>query len=339
MKIVKIAFSSLVALLFSTIVFADINVTGAGSSAVNPIVSKWAEAYASKGVRVNYASIGSGGGIKQINAKTVDFGASDGPVKGDDLDKHGQVQFPDVVFGISVVHNLKGFADAELKLDQKTLADIFLGKITVWNDSSIAKLNPGKKLPSSKITVVHRSDGSGTTGAFTEYLSMISSEWKDKVGKGKTVKWPSKGATGAKGNEGVSSIVKRIDGAIGYVEYNHAKKVKIAGFSLKNKAGKFVAPNLDSFAAAASNADWGSKPGMGISLNNQPGDASWPITSPSFIIMYKNPTDAKKSKAALAFFKYGFTTGKKDVAALDYVPLPDNVVAYIEKNIWSQIKN
>lgn len=315
-----------------------IDITGAGASFPAPIYSKWAEDYKKVTKNsVNYASIGSSGGIKQIREKTVDFGATDAPLKGADLDKDGMVQFPAIIGGVVPVVNLPGFAPNELKIDSDTLAAVFRGDITNWNAPQIASVNPGKKLPNQAITVVVRSDGSGTTAVFTDYLSKASKSWSDSVGAGATVKWPADSTVGGKGNEGVSANVTRVKGSIGYVEYAFAKLNKMTSLQVKNADGKFVSPSLEAFKAAAAGANWAGTPGMGISITNQPGANSWPIAAASFILMYKNPANKEKSAEALKFFEWAFKEGDKTAADLDYVPLPANVTDYIAKNVWTQI--
>ena len=315
-----------------------IDITGAGASFPAPIYSKWAEDYKKVTKNsVNYASIGSSGGIKQIREKTVDFGATDAPLKGADLDTDGMVQFPAIIGGVVPVVNLPGFAPNELKIDSDILAAVFRGDITNWNAPQIASVNPGKKLPNQAITVVVRSDGSGTTAVFTDYLSKVSKSWSDSVGAGATVKWPADSTVGGKGNEGVSANVTRVKGSIGYVEYAYAKLNKMTSLQVKNADGKFVSPSLDAFKAAAAGANWAATPGMGISMTNQPGANSWPIAAASFILMYKNPASKEKSAEALKFFEWAFKEGDKTAADLDYVPLPANVTDYIAKNVWTQI--
>ncbi len=310
---------------------------GAGATFPYPIYSKWAEAYnKATGVKLNYQSIGSGGGIKQITAKTVDFGASDDPVKGEKLDDNGWLQFPAIMGGVVPVVNVAGVEPGKMKLDQATLADIYMGKITKWNDAKIAALNPGMKLPEKLISVVRRSDGSGTTALFTDYLSKISPEWKEKVGAGKAVNWPV--GMGGKGNEGVASYVRQIDGAIGYVEYAYAKQNKLAYVSLKNKDGNYVLPDGETFAAAAANADWKSQPGFGVVLTDQAGAKAWPITGASFIIVYKEPDNCAATEAVLKFFDYSFKNGAQQALDLDYVPMPANVVKQIEATWVDEIK-
>jgi phosphate transport system substrate-binding protein len=314
------------------------DITGAGATFPFPIYAKWAEAYkAATGVGLNYQSIGSSGGIRQIRAKTVAFGATDAPVKGEDLDKDGMVQFPAIIGGTVPVFNLDGFGKGELMVTGPVLAEMFLGKISKWNDPKLAALNPGKKLPDTTITVVHRADGSGTTFNWTDYLSSVSKDWADTVGKGAAVKWPAPTSVGGKGNEGVAANVSRTKGALGYVEYAYAKKNNIAVMQLQNKDGKFVMPDDDTFAAAAAGADWSSVPGMGLSLVNQPGATAYPVVTASFILMYKNPADKAQSAEVLKFFDWSFKNGKKMAAELDYVPLPDALTNQIRQKVWSQI--
>ena len=322
--------------LASAVHAADI--TGAGATFPYPIYAKWAEAYKkSTNVGLNYQSIGSSGGIRQIRAKTVTFGGTDAPVSGADLDKDGMVQFPAVLGGVVPVINLDGFKAGELKVTGEVLAEMFMGTISKWNDSKIAALNPGKKLPDMAITVVHRADGSGTTFIFTDYLNEVSAAWKEKVGKGAAVKWPAATSVGGKGNEGVAANVGRVKGAVGYVEYAYAKKNNIPHLQLRNLNGKFVDPDDATFAAAAAGADWFSVPGMGISLVNLKDNDSWPITGASFILMYKNPTDKAMSQEALKFFDWSFKNGKQMALELDYVPLPDVLTKAIAEKVWSQI--
>lgn len=316
------------------------DITGAGATFPYPIYAKWAEGYKkATGVGLNYQSIGSSGGVRQINAKTVTFGATDAPVKGEDLDKNGQVQFPAVLGGVVPVFNLEGFKPGDLRLNGVVLAEIFMGRITKWNDPKIVALNPGRTLPNQTITVVHRADGSGTTFIFTDYLNEVSQDWRANVGKGAAVKWPATSSVGGKGNEGVAANVERVKGSIGYVEYAYAKKNKIPHLKMENRNGLYVDPDDTTFAAAAANADWWSVPGMGISLVNQRGTQAWPITGASFIIMYKDPADKKASQEVLKFFDWSWKNGKKDALDLDYVPLPDSLTNQIKQRVWSQIKN
>jgi len=304
---------------------AAIDISGAGATFPYPLYSKWADAYKKEtGVGLNYQSIGSGGGIKQIEARTVTFGATDAPLKGPELDKFGLVQFPMVMGGIVPVINIEGIAPGELVLDGPTLAGIFLGTVKTWDDPAIKKLNPNVKLPSQAIAVVHRSDGSGTTFNFAYYLSEVSPEWKSKVGTATSVDWPV--GIGAKGNEGVSNNVSQTKGAIGYVEYAYAKQNKLTYTKMVNKDGKIVAPSSDTFQAAAANANWNSVPGFGVILANQPGAESWPMTAATFILIPKQPPDPVATAEALKFFAWAFDKGDKMAEELDYVPMPRNVV-------------
>jgi phosphate transport system substrate-binding protein len=331
----------LVALLsFVAITAHATDITGAGATFPFPIYAKWAEGYKKvSNVNLNYQSIGSSGGIKQINAKTVTFGATDAPVKGEDLDKNNQVQFPAVLGGVVPVFNIDGFKPGDLRINGTVLAEIFMGRITKWNDSKIVALNSGKTLPNQSITVVHRADGSGTTFIFTDYLNEVSQDWRATVGKGAAVKWPAASSVGGKGNEGVAANVERVKGSIGYVEYAYAKKNKIPHFKMENRNGLYVDPDDSTFAAAAANADWFSVPGMGVSLVNQRGSSVWPISGASFIIMYKDPTDKKASQEVLKFFDWSWKNGKKDALDLDYVPLPDSLTNQIRQKVWTQIKH
>ncbi|QXI31518.1 phosphate ABC transporter substrate-binding protein PstS [Pseudomonas vanderleydeniana] len=305
------------------------DVTGAGSSFVYPVLSKWSQDYSkTSSNRINYQSIGSGGGIAQIKAATVDFGASDAPLSADELKAAGLGQFPSVIGGIVPVMNIDGVAAGQLKLDGESLAKIFLGEITTWNDPAIAALNPGLKLPGGKITVVHRSDGSGTSYNFTNYLAKASEGWKSKIGFGTTVPWPV--GVGGKGNEGVSAYVKQIKNSIGYVEYAYALQNKMTHAQMKNASGKFVEPSAKAFQAAADTADWASAQDFNLIMTNAPGDAAWPITATTWIIMYKQPKNAEQSKAAFDFFKWSLEKGQQQAASLDYVALPDSLVKRIE---------
>ena len=333
-------FKSLLTLLAAITVTAHAaDITGAGATFPYPIYAKWAEAYKKEtGVGLNYQSIGSSGGIRQINNKTVAFGASDAPVKGEDLDRLGQVQFPAVIGGTVPVINLEGFKPGELRITGPVLAEVFMGDIVKWNDPKLAALNPGKKLPDANITVVHRADGSGTTFNWTDYLTTVSPEWASRVGRGAAVKWPAASSVGGKGNEGVAANVNRVKGAIGYVEYAYVKKNNMTFMQLQNKSGKFVSPDDLTFAAAAAGADWFSVPGMGISIVDQKGDTVWPVTTASFIIMYKDPADKKSSAEVLKFFDWSFKNGKKMAEELDYVSLPDVLTRQIRERVWSQIK-
>jgi phosphate transport system substrate-binding protein len=312
-------------------------ITGAGATFPYPIYAKWAEAYkAHSGVAMNYQSIGSGGGIKQIKSKTVDFGASDMPLKPADLDSAGLMQFPMVMGGVVPVINVKGIQPGELKLTGPVLADIFMGKIKKWNDPAIAKLNSGVKLPNKAIAVVHRSDGSGTTFIFANYLSKVSSEWKSKVGVNTSLEWPT--GLGGKGNEGVAALTARTAGAIGYVEYAYALKTKMTYTQLSNQAGKFVKPNSETFQSAAANADWAAAPGYYLLLTDQPGAQSWPITGATFILMYKHQDKPENAKNVLNFFSWSYKNGDKMAEELDYVPMPDKVVDLVEHTWKTNIK-
>jgi phosphate transport system substrate-binding protein len=324
------------AIAVSSAMAADI--TGAGATFPYPIYAKWAEAYKkATGTGLNYQSIGSGGGIKQIKAKTVDFGASDMPLKGEDLEKEGLMQFPAIMGGVVPVVNLNGIAPGQLKLTGPVLADIYLGKITKWNAPEIAALNPGVKLPADEITVVHRADGSGTSFMFTDYLSKTSPEFKSKVGAGTAVKWPV--GVGGKGNEGVAANVQRIKNSIGYVEYAYAKRNKMGHTQLKNAEGQFVQPDDETFKAAAAGADWSKAPGFGVVLTEQPGKNSWPITGASFILMHKVQADANKGKEVLKFFDWAYKNGGPMATELDYVAMPAPVVKQIEDAWKAQAKD
>lgn len=308
---------------------SNLRLNGAGASFPYPVYAQWAHRYYKlKGVRINYQSIGSGGGIAQIKAKTVDYGASDAPLKAKALDDAGLIQFPMVMGGVVPVINVKGVGAGKLKLSPKVLADIFLGRIKKWNDDAIKALNPGMSLPGTAINVVHRADGSGTTWIFTNYLSKVSADWKSKVGTGKAVAWPT--GVGGKGNEGVAGYVKRLDGAIGYVEYAYALENKIPHVLLQNQAGKFVAPTIETFQAAAANADWAKAPSFYMVLTNQPGDQSWPITGATFILLHKKQRNAAKAKAMLAFFDWCFRYGGDTAKKLHYVPMPEAVVKLVQ---------
>ena len=314
-------------------------ITGAGATFPFPIYSKWAEAYQVKtDIQLNYQSIGSSGGIKQIKAATVDFGATDAPLKGDELTASGLVQFPTVLGGVVPIVNVEGIRPGELQLTGEVLADIYLGTITQWNDARITALNPRVKLPAESITVVHRADGSGTTFIFTDYLTEASKAWAEKMGKGAAVKWPAASSVGGKGNEGVAANVGRLKNSIGYVEYAYAKKNKMTHTKLQNRDGKYVDPDDSTFSAAAAGADWFSTPGMGISLVNQTGAQSWPITGATFILMYREPKNTKNSQETIKFFDWAFVNGAKMSADLDYVPLPRAVTDRIRSDVWTQIK-
>ena len=317
-----------------------VDITGAGATFPYPIYAKWAEAYKQKtGVGLNYQSIGSGGGIKQIRSKTVDFGASDAPLKSDELAKDGLIQFPMVMGGVVPVVNIDGVQPGRMKLTGAVLADIYLGKISKWNDARIVSLNGDLKLPDRAITVVHRADGSGTTFIFTNYLSKVSNEWKDKVGNNASVSWPAPTSSGGKGNEGVASFVQRIKGAIGYVEYAYAKQNKMAYTLLRNKEGAFVAPNDKTFQSSAAGADWKNSPGFYEILTEEPGRNSWPITGATFILMHKVQSDAGKAKEVLKFFSWAYQNGDQMALELDYIPMPDEVVKLVESAWKAQIKD
>jgi phosphate transport system substrate-binding protein len=314
-----------------------VDITGAGATFPYPIYAKWADAYKkSTGVGMNYQSIGSGGGIKQITAKTVDFGASDMPMKPEDLEKNGLIQFPAIMGGVVPVYNLKGVTSGEITLTGPLLADIYLGKVKKWNDPAIAGINKGVKLPDQAISVVARSDGSGTTFIFVNYLSKVSPEWKSTVGEGTSVKWPS--GLGGKGNEGVAAYVGRIDGAIGYVEYAYAKQNKLSVAKLVNRDGGAVIPTDDAFKAAAAGADWAKAPGMYLILTDQAGKQSWPMTGASFILMHKVQEKPENAKEVLRFFDWSFKNGGQMADDLDYVPMPDPVVKLIQSS-WKNLKD
>ncbi|MDQ1834566.1 phosphate ABC transporter substrate-binding protein PstS [Massilia sp. CCM 9029] len=304
------------------------DMTGAGATFPYPVYAKWAESYKkATGNGMNYQSVGSGAGIKQIKAKTVDFGASDKPLGVEELDAAGLMQFPAIMGGVVTIVNLDGIAPGAMKLTGPVIADIYLGKITKWNAPEIAALNPGVKLPADDITVVHRADGSGTTYLFTDYLSKVSPEFKTKVGADASVKWAV--GVGGKGNDGVASTVQRVKGAVGYVEWAFAKKNKIAHTQLKNKEGTFLQPDDENFKAAAASADWVKAPGFGVVLTDQPGKNSWPITGVSYILMHKSQADAAKGKEVLKFFDWAFKNGDAAAVELDYVPLPDSVTKLV----------
>jgi phosphate transport system substrate-binding protein len=321
----------------STSAFAA-DITGAGSTFIFPVLSKWADAYKKESdSSVNYQSIGSGAGIKQIEAKTVTFGATDMPLKVEQLEKAGFVQWPMIMGAIVPVVNIEGVKAGDMTLDGETLAKIYLGEITKWDDAAIKKLNPKLDLPSAAIAVVHRADGSGTTFNFTDYLTKVSADWKSKVGSGTAVEWPA--GVGAKGNEGVSGNIGQTKNAIGYVEYAYAKQNKLTYTALVNKAGKTVQPTNEAFQAAASNADWAHAPGYYLILTDQPGEKSWPIVASTFILMHKEPADKAASAEAVKFFKWAFANGGKMAEELDYIPMPDPVVKLIEKTWSADIKS
>jgi phosphate transport system substrate-binding protein len=322
----------------SSIAALAVDISGAGATFPYPIYAKWADAYKKEtGVGLNYQSIGSGGGIKQIQNKTVTFGATDAPLKGEDLNKFGLTQFPMVMGGIVPVVNLEGVKPGELVLDGPTLAKIFLGEIKSWDDPAIRKLNPTAKLTKQAIAIVHRSDGSGTTFNFAYYLADVSPDWKSKVGVNTALQWPA--GIGAKGNEGVANNVGNTKGAIGYVEYAYAKQNKLTFTQMINKAGKSVTPTSETFQAAAASADWSSQPGYGVILANQAGDKSWPMTAATWILMYKQPQDSTAAAEALKFFAWAYAKGDKMSEELDYVPMPDKVVGDIQKTWAGEIKD
>ena len=328
--------AAIVAIAFTSARAADI--TGAGATFPYPIYAKWAEGYKkATGTGMNYQSIGSGGGIKQIKAKTVDFGASDMPLKAEELETEGLLQFPAIMGGVVPVVNLEGIKPGQLKLTGEVIAAIYLGKITKWNAPEIAALNPGVALPATDITVVHRADGSGTSFLFTDFLSKVNPEFKTTVGAGTAVKWPV--GVGGKGNEGVAANVQRIKGAIGYVEYAYAKKNAMGYTQLKNADGQFIAPTDDSFKAAAAGADWAKTPGFAVVLTNQPGKGSWPITGASFILMHKSQADAAKAKEVLKFFDWSYKNGGAMANELDYVAMPPAVIKLVQDTWKAQLKD
>ena len=314
------------------------DVTGAGATFPYPIYAKWAESYkAATGVGMNYQSVGSGAGIKQIKAKTVDFGASDMPLKAADLDEAGLMQFPAIMGGVVAVVNVEGVNPGQLKLTGPVLADIYLGKITKWNAAEIVALNPGVNLPAADITVVHRADSSGTSFLFTDYLSKVNPDFQQKIGAGTSVKWAV--GVGGKGNEGVAANVQRIKGSIGYVEWAYAKKNKLSHTQLKNKDGQFLQPDDENFKAAAASAEWTKTPGFAVVLTDTAGKNSWPITGVSYILMHKTQADATKGKEVVKFFDYAFKNGAAAAAELDYVPMPPSVVKLVQGAWKAQLKD
>ena len=320
----------------ATVLFASAaaatDITGAGATFPFPIYAKWAEDYKkATGASMNYQSIGSGGGVRQIIAKTVDFGATDAPLNKEALDKDGLVQFPAIIGGVVPIVNIEGITPGQIRLTGTVLADIFLGKIKVWNDAALTALNPGVKLPADPITVVRRSDGSGTTFLFTDYLSKVSPDWKKEVGAATAVKWPE--GVGGKGNEGVAAYVQRIKGSIGYVEYAYAKKNKMSHTAMRNRDGNFVQPDDLTFQAASVGAEWAKVPGMGVILTDQVGKDSWPMSGASFILMHRSQANADKGLAVLKFFDFAFKNGDQAATALDYVPIPDAVVKLVT-DMW-----
>jgi phosphate transport system substrate-binding protein len=312
-------------------------ITGAGSTFVYPVLSAWAEDYRTQsGVKVNYQSIGSGGGISQVEAGTVDFGATDQPLSPEELAKNNLVQFPAIVGGIVPVVNITGMTPGKLKLTGPILADIYQGKVKTWNDPEIVKANPGVSLPAAQITPVHRSDGSGTTFNFTHYLAQVSPAWKSGPGEGKTVSWV--GGVGGKGNEGVANYVKQIPNSIGYVEYAYVIQNKMTYALVQNAAGNYVSPSADSFSAAAASADWANAKDFDLVMTNAPGAQAYPITASTFVLLPKQPKDKAKSDAAIAFFKFALEKGQAQANKLDYVPLPDTIVKQIETYIGQNVK-
>jgi phosphate transport system substrate-binding protein len=314
---------------------ANVTITGAGATFPAPVYAKWAEAYkAATGNTLNYQPIGSGGGVKQITAKTVDFGATDDPMSGEDLQKAGLLQFPAVIGGVVPVFNLPNVKPGELKLTGAVLADIYRGAIKTWNDPQIAQLNPDVKLPRTAITLVYRSDSSGTTFVFTDYLAQVSPQFNSDLGAGKTVNW--KTGVGGRGNAGVAANVMKIGGAIGYVEYAYAKQNKMTHAAMVNRDGNAVQPDEKTFAAAAERADWKAAPGFGANLNNQPGANVWPITAATFILVHRQPQNPQRVAEALRFFDWAYKNGDKLALELDYVPMPDNVVQSVRES-WKQV--
>ena len=335
LSLTRVLVASLLSVAAISPAMAQQEATGAGASFPAPLYAKWAADYhKATGVKINYQSVGSGAGLRQIEAKTVDFGASDAPLKDEDLAKKGLVQFPTVIGGVVPVVNIPGINPGQLKLSGKVLGDIYLGKVTQWNDPAIAALNPGVKLPEAAIAPVRRADGSGTSFIFTNYLSKVNPEWKEKVGEGTAVNWPI--GAGGKGNEGVAAFVGRLANSIGYVEYAYVKQNKLKYVQLQNAEGAFVSPDDDAFKAAAAGADW-SKSFYQI-LTNQPGKASWPITGATFILMHKSQDKPQQASATLKFFDWAYQTGDKTAADLDYVPMPDSVKSVIVKS-WGEIKD
>lgn len=335
LSLTRVLVASLLSVAAISPAMAQQEATGAGASFPAPLYAKWAADYhKATGVKINYQSVGSGAGLRQIEAKTVDFGASDAPLKDEDLAKKGLVQFPTVIGGVVPVVNIPGINPGQLKLSGKVLGDIYLGKVTQWNDPAIAALNPGVKLPEAAIAPVRRADGSGTSFIFTNYLSKVNPEWKEKVGEGTAVNWPI--GAGGKGNEGVAAFVGRLANSIGYVEYAYVKQNKLNYVQLQNAEGTFVSPDDEAFKAAAAGADW-SKSFYQI-LTNQPGKASWPITGATFILMHKSQDKPQQASATLKFFDWAYQTGDKTAADLDYVPMPDSVKSVIVKS-WGEIKD
>ncbi|MEM8511446.1 phosphate transport system substrate-binding protein [Massilia sp. MP_M2] len=332
----KILAGAAAALVMTTSFAADM--TGAGATFPYPIYAKWAEGYkAATGNGLNYQSVGSGAGIKQIKAKTVDFGASDMPLKADELEKEGLMQFPAIMGGVVAVVNVEGVTPGQLKMTGPVLADIYMGKITKWNAAPIAALNPGVKLPDTDITVVHRADSSGTSFLWTDFLAKTSPAWKESIGSGTTVKWAV--GVGGKGNEGVAANVQRIKGSIGYVEWAYAKKNKLSHTQLRNKEGVDLQPSDDVFKAAAANAEWTKAPGFGVVLTDGAGKQSWPVTGVSYILMHKEQADANKGKEVVKFFDWAFKNGASAAAELDYVPMPASVVKQVQDAWKANLKD
>lgn len=325
-------------LTFASITASAADITGAGATFPYPLYAKWADAYKkSTNIGMNYQSIGSGGGIKQIQAKTVDFGSSDMPMKPEDLEKNGLYQFPAIMGGVVPVFNVRGIAPGQIRFTGPLLAEIYLGNVKMWNDPQLVKLNPGVALPAQAITVVARSDGSGTTFIWTNYLSKVSPAFKSTVGEGTSVKWPA--GVGGKGNEGVASYVQKINGSLGYVEYAYAKQNKLSYGLLQNRDGQFVAPDDATFKAAAAGGDWSKAPGNYLILTEQPGKASWPITGASFILMHKSQDKPANAQEVLKFFDWAFANGEKMAAELDYVPMPASVIKLIQAQWKANIKD
>ena len=324
---------------FAKLATASTIITGAGASLPFPIYSRWAEAYqAATGVRLNYQSIGSSAGVRQIRARTVTFGATDAPVAGAELVRDGMVQFPAIIAGTVPMFNLEGFRPGEVRITGPLLADMFMGRIVNWNDPRIAAVNPGRTFPNQAITVVHRADGSGTTFNFTEYLAAVSPEWASTVGRGATVRWPAASSIGGRGNEGLAAIVARTRGAIGYVEFSYARRNNIPHMQMQNAAGNFVQPDDRTFSAAAAGVDWFSVPGMGVSIVNAAGANAWPIATASFILMYRQPANVAESNAVLAFFDWAFRNGDQLAIELDFVPIPDTLADAIRTRVWNLIQ-
>ncbi|KAB8312099.1 MULTISPECIES: phosphate ABC transporter substrate-binding protein PstS [Rahnella] len=339
MKLMRNTVAGIVAATFSLTAmsaFAASNLTGAGGTFPAPVYAKWADAYQkATGTQVNYQGIGSSGGVKQIIAKTVDFGASDAPMKEEDLNKNGLFQFPTVIGGVVLAVNIPGIKSGQLTLDGATLGDIYLGKIKKWNDAAITKLNPGVKLPDTNIAVVRRADGSGTSFVFTSYLAKVNNEWKEKIGSGSTVNWPT--GLGGKGNDGVAAFVQRLPGSIGYVEYAYAKQNNLAYTKLVDADGKAISPTEESFSAAAKGADWSKT--FAQDLTFQKGDNAWPISSTTFILIYKDQQDATKGAEVLKFFDWAYKNGNKLTTDLDYATLPPSVVEQVRAAWKANIKD